>query len=75
MKTEFYEEFVLLAEEGSYSRAAEHLSFSQVALTQHIQQMETRIGVRLFERSTRKVELSEYGKLVLPYARRIVRMQ
>lgn len=75
MKTEFYEEFVLLADIGSYSKAAEQLSFSQVALTQHIQQMEALIGVRLFERSTRKVELSEYGKLVLPYARRIVRMK
>ena len=75
MKTEFYEEFVLLAEVGSYSKAAEQLSFSQVALTQHIQQMEALVGVRLFERSTRKVELSEYGKLVLPYARRIVKLR
>lgn len=75
MKTEFYEEFVLLAEVGSYSKAAEQLSFSQVALTQHIQQMEALVGVRLFERSTRKVELSEYGKLVLPYARRIVKLK
>lgn len=75
MKTEFYEEFVQLAETGSFSKTAEQFSFTQVALTQHIQQMEDIIGVRLFERSTRKIELNEYGKIILPYARRIIKLK
>ena len=58
MKMEFYEEFVILAETGSFSKAAEQLPFTQAALTQHIQQMEEILGVKLFDRSTRKVELS-----------------
>ena len=75
MKIDYYEEFVILAETGSFSRAAEHLPFSQAALTQHIQQMEESYGAKLFDRSTRRVELSEYGKLVLPHAQRIVKLR
>ena len=41
MKLEYYEEFVKLAETGSFSKAAEFFSFTQAALTQHIQQMES----------------------------------
>jgi len=75
MKIDYYEEFVILAETGSFSRAAEQLPFSQAALTQHIQQMEESYGAKLFDRSTRRVELSEYGKLVLPHAKRIVKLR
>lgn len=75
MKMDYFEEFVILAETGSFSRAAERLPFSQAALTQHIQQMEESFGVKLFDRSTRRVELSEYGKLVLPHAQRIVKLR
>ena len=75
MKMEYYEEFVKLAETGSFSKAAESLPFTQAALTQHIQQMESLLGVKLFDRSTRKVELSEYGKLVLPHAKRMVKLK
>ena len=75
MKMEFYEEFVILAETGSFSKAAEQLPFTQAALTQHVQQMEEILGVRLFDRSTRKVELSEAGKLILPHARKIVKLR
>lgn len=75
MKLDFYEEFVKLAETGSFSKAAAELPFSQAALTQHIQQMEESLGVRLFDRSTRRVELSEYGRLVLPHAQRILKLR
>ena len=75
MKMEYYEEFVKLAETGSFSKAAEYFPFTQAALTQHIQQMETLYGVKLFDRTTRQVELSEFGKLVLPYAKRVVKLK
>lgn len=75
MKIDYYEEFVKLAETESFSRAAEELPFTQAALTQHIQKMESILGVKLFERSTRSVELSEYGKLILPHARRLCKLK
>lgn len=75
MKMEYYEEFVKLAETGSFSKAAEFFPFTQAALTQHIQQMETLYGVKLFDRTTRRVELSEFGKLVLPHAKRMVKLK
>ena len=75
MKIDFYEEFVKLAETESFSRAAEELPFTQAALTQHIQKMESILGVKLFERSTRSVELSEYGKLIFPHARHICKLK
>lgn len=75
MKIDYYEEFVILAETGSFSRAADRLPFSQAALTQHIQHMEESFGAKLFDRSTRHVELSEYGRLVLPHAKRIVTLR
>lgn len=75
MKMEYYEEFVKLAETGSFSKAAEAFSFTQAALTQHIQQMESLYGVKLFDRSTRRVELSEFGRLILPNAKRMVKLK
>ena len=75
MKMEYYEEFVKLAETGSFSKAAEAFSFTQAALTQHIQQMESLYGVKLFDRSTRRVELSEFGRLILPHVKRMVKLK
>lgn len=74
MKIDYYAEFEALAETGGFSKAAERFPFSQAALTQHIQQMESLMGVKLFDRSTRRVELSEYGRLILPHARKITRL-
>ena len=75
MKTELYEQFLILAEERSFSKAAQKMPFTQAALTQKIQQMETAIGVPLFDRTTRKLELSEYGKIMRPHAQRIVQLK
>jgi DNA-binding transcriptional LysR family regulator len=49
----------------SFSRAAEELSISQSAVSQHIRQLEEMLGTALFERSHRKVTLTEIGKLYL----------
>ena len=75
MKTELYEYFLTLAEERSFSKAAQKLPFTQAALTQKIQQMEAALGVPLFDRTTRKLELSEYGKIMRPHAQRIVQLK
>lgn len=75
MKIELYEYFLTLAENRSFSKAAQQLPFTQAALTQKIQQMETALGVPLFDRTTRKLGLSEYGKIMRPHAKRIVQLK
>jgi len=68
MEIEYWCEFALLAEEKSYSKTAEMMNLSQSALSKHIMSLEKELGVRLFDRSSRKVELSEAGQRFLPYA-------
>lgn len=65
--------FVVLAEELNYLSAAERLYISQPSLSKSIQTMERELGVRLFDRKTRKVSLTETGQVFLEYARNICR--
>lgn len=64
-------EFVTLAETCNYMEAADQLFISQSALSRHIKALEDDLGVQLFDRTTRKVSLSRFGTLFLPYARQI----
>lgn len=65
--------FVAAAEAGSFSVAARRLGMSPVVASAVIKRLETGIGQRLFERSTRRVRLSEAGERLLPHAREVVR--
>ena len=65
--------FLTLADHGSFGDAAEALGVSQPALSRTIQQVENRLGARLFDRDTRKLRLTPAGERLEPLARRLVR--
>ncbi len=64
--------FAEVARQGNFTRAAQALSLSQPALTITIHQFEDLIGVKLFDRTTRRVRLTSEGEEFLPTARRVL---
>jgi DNA-binding transcriptional LysR family regulator len=65
--------FEAVARHGHVSRAARELHIAQPSLSKQIQALEAELGVMLFDRVGRRVELTEAGGLLLPYARRVLR--
>ncbi len=65
--------FEVLGTELNYRRAAEKLFISQPALSSAINQLEQRVGDRLFDRDTRSVALTPFGREWLPYVRAALR--
>ena len=63
--------FEAVARTGSFSRAAEALSVTQPAVTLQIRQLERDCGVQLFERIRRRPRLTDAGRVLQDYARRI----
>jgi len=61
--------FVAIAEEGSFTRAGERLWVAQPGLSTQIRRLEAELGVKLFERHTRGVDLTEAGELFLERVR------
>src|SRR2546430_2909698 len=64
--------FVAVAEEGSFSNAAEREHVSQPSLSQQIHKLEEELNQQLFDRLPRSVVLTEAGTALLVYARQIL---
>ncbi|MEU4098369.1 LysR family transcriptional regulator [Streptomyces sp. NPDC026673] len=64
--------FIAVAEERSFTRAAERLSLVQSGVSASIRALEKDLGAALFERTTQRVELTPAGEALLPQARRVV---
>lgn len=65
--------FVAVAEELNFHRAAERLTMAQPAVSRIVLELEERLGVKLLERTTRKVRLTESGRYLLEEAQEILR--
>jgi DNA-binding transcriptional LysR family regulator len=70
MELRHLEHFIAVAEERNFTRAARRLHLVQSALSVSIRSLERELGIRLFERTTREVELTDAGHVLLPQARR-----
>src|ERR1051326_7968766 len=64
--------FAAVAERGSFAKAARHLNRSPAAVTRAVAELEARLGVRLLNRTTRAVGLTEPGQRFLAGARRVL---
>jgi DNA-binding transcriptional LysR family regulator len=63
---------VAVARHRSFTKAAEELHLAQSAISQQIRRLEAEIGVEVFRRTSRSVEVTEEGKLVLDHAHRVL---
>jgi DNA-binding transcriptional LysR family regulator len=62
--------FAAVARHRHFTRAAEELHIGQPAVSQHVRRLEDELGVRLLSRTTRSVELTEAGRLLLERSER-----
>jgi DNA-binding transcriptional LysR family regulator len=66
------EAFVAVVEAGSFEAAARRLNATSPAVAKRISELETELGVRLFERTTRRCQITPRGRTLVSFAQRIL---
>ena len=61
-----------VVETGSFNKAAEQLSLTQPAVSQHIHALENELSVKIFERTGNELRVTREGELVIKYAKRLL---
>ena len=67
--------FVSVADHGSVTRAADAMHLTQSAVSAQIRRLEEQLGCRVFDRTTRSLQLTAQGSVLLSYARSILKLQ
>ncbi len=67
--------FVRVSETGSFSAVARETNTNHSSITRHVGDLEGHFGVRLFQRTTRRLSLTEDGQDLLQYARRLIELE
>ena len=75
MEMSYFWEFLVLSEIKNYSAAAFQMSMSESSLSRHIKALEYELCAQLFDRNTRSLELTDYGRALVPYAKQIMQIQ
>lgn len=71
METQNLRAFLLVAETGSFSRAAQSLHLTQPAVSKRVALLEDQLGSELFDRIGRNISLTEAGRALLPHAKSV----
>lgn len=66
--------FYTVAERGSFSAAAQALHMTQPAVTMQVQSLEDYFGTKLLLRSTKRIELTDAGRTLMPYAQKSIEL-
>ncbi len=74
MNTTQLECFLAVADYLNFSRAAEHLRLTQPAVSHQVKTLEDELGVALFQRTSKKVRLTQEGHMFLQYAGKILQL-
>ena len=75
MTIDYIREFIVLEKVKNYLTAADALFISQATLSRHIMALEEELGISLFQRSTRSIQLTDDGFRFLPYAYRLMELE
>ena len=71
MNLSYLQTFLVVAEEGSFTRAAEVLDVSKGLISRHVSNLEQSLNAKLFHRTTRRIALSEVGEELFSKAKQI----
>ncbi|MCC0649260.1 LysR family transcriptional regulator [Clostridioides sp. ZZV15-6598] len=72
MYLKYLQTFKTIVEEGSFSKAADRLNYTQSTITFQVQQLEQELSVHLFEKIGRRMVLTKVGENLIPYVNEVL---